>query len=133
MNHRHPYTAFCTAHALCIVSRSKGVALNHVGIQLPDGRVAHCAPGRGEHVSSAEDFAKGQDVATIEVISQHLRAATLKRIAESMKAPQAYHPTTNNCEIFVNRMLGRNAVSPQLSAAVLIAAFAALIGLAAAA
>jgi hypothetical protein len=107
-------------------------ALTHVGILLSDGRVAHCAPGRGEQVSSIEEFAMSQDVTTVEEIPQRSRAATINRIVLSMRTPQGYHATTNNCEIFVNRMLGRKAASPQLSAALIIA-FLALIGFAAAA
>ena len=129
----NPQTPPHGAHILSVISRLKAGAWKHVGILLPDGRVVHCAPGRGEHVSSIEEFAIGQDVTILEEIPRHLHDATLQRIIGSLRAPQVYHATTNNCEMFVNRMLGRSAVSAQLSGALLIASFAALIGLAAAA
>jgi hypothetical protein len=33
--------------------------MTHFGLQLPDGRIAHFAPGRGEHISSIEEFRDG--------------------------------------------------------------------------
>ena len=130
MNHLHLLSH--RAHGLSVISRSKAGALNHLGILLPDGRVAHCSPGRGEHVSSIEDFSMARDVTILEVVDRHLHRGTFERIAACMRSPQAYHATTNNCEMFVNRMLGRNPTSPQLSAALVLVAFA-VIGMAAAA
>jgi len=43
------------------VSRQKGL-FRHRGLLLSDGRVVHCAPNRGEHISSAEEFSAGKDV-----------------------------------------------------------------------
>jgi hypothetical protein len=127
----HFRTALSNSSELYIVARLKA-GFTHVGIQLPDGRVAHCAPGRGEHISTAEEFAMSQDVTTIEIIPQHLRAATLARIAQSMRAPKDYHVAKNNCEMFVNRMLDRKETSPQLNATLIIAGIL-LFGFAAAA
>jgi len=42
------------------VSRQKGL-FRHRGLLLSDGRVVHCAPNRGEHISSAEEFSAGKD------------------------------------------------------------------------
>jgi hypothetical protein len=124
------YTFPHGAHTLSVISRLKAGAWKHIGILLPDGRVVHCSPVRGEHVSSIEEFAMGHDIDIIEEIPPRLRAATLIRVANAMQAPKNYHATTNNCEIFVNRMLDRGAVSPQLNGA-LIFAILALIGFAA--
>jgi hypothetical protein len=129
----HPQTPPHGAQVLSVISRLKAGAWKHVGILLPDGRVVHCAPGRGEHVSSIEEFAMGHDIDIIEEIPRHLHGAILKSIAGSIRTPQGYHATTNNFEMFVNRVLGRSAHSSQLNGALLIASFAALIGLAAAA
>lgn len=128
----HPQTPPHGAHIPSVISRLKAGAWKHVGILLPDGRVVHCAPGRGEHVSSIEEFAIGQDVTILEEIPQHLHATILKSIAGSIRTPQGYHATTNNFEMFVNRVLGRSAHSSQLNGALLIATIA-LIGFAAAA
>jgi hypothetical protein len=130
MNHMQPPPH--AAHSWCVISRQKAAALNHLGILLPNGLVAHCAPGRGEHVSTIEDFAMDQDVTIIEEIPRRLQAATFKRIADAMRSPKDYHATKNNCEMFVNRMLGRAAASPQLNTALIIAGLA-LIGFAVAA
>ena len=43
----------------------------------------------------------GHDIDIIEEIAQPLRSATLKHIIDSLRAPQAYHATTNNCKIFL--------------------------------
>jgi hypothetical protein len=128
----HPQTPPHDAHILSVISRLKAGAWKHVGILLPDGRVVHCAPCRGEHVSSIEEFAMGNDIDIIEEIPRHLHDATLQRIIGSLRAPQVYHATANNCEMFVNRVLGRSAHSTQLNGALLIATIA-LIGFAAAA
>jgi hypothetical protein len=122
MNHFR--AGFPHSSSLYIIARSKAGAFKHVGILLPDGRVAHCSPECGEHISTVETFAMGQDVATIEEITKRLRALTLRRIAEAMRTPLGYHATNNNCEMFVNRMLGRNVTSPQLNVALVITGIA---------
>ena len=103
-------------HSLAVISRRKAGAFRHVGVLLPDGRVVHCAPGRGEHISTGEDFAAGQDVAIVRIVEQPECAATLQRIAAALRSPKPYDAATNNCEMFANRMIGQNPVSPQLGA-----------------
>jgi len=106
---------------LALISCSKLGVLRHVGILLPSGLVAHCARHRGEHISTVEEFASGQDVSIDVLLPSAETAAILWRIAEAMRALRAYDDFTNNCEMFVNRMLGGPPVSPQLRAVVILA------------
>jgi phage regulator Rha-like protein len=114
-----------------VISRKKLGALRHIGVLLPDGRVAHCAPVRGEHISSIEEFAAGQGVNIDRIVPATEYARTLKRIADAMRAPKPYDTTTNNCEMFANRMTGQKVESPQLQGVAILAGLAALLALAA--
>lgn len=116
-------------HSLAVVSRRKAGAFRHVGVLLPDGRVAHCSPGRGEHISSIEEFAAGEDINIERLVSELESAATTRRIAAAIRNPKMYDALSNNCEIFANRVTGQNPISPQLSAALCLAAGVAFIGL----
>jgi lecithin:retinol acyltransferase len=111
---------------LAVISCPRGGVFRHVGILLPDGRVAHCAPSRGEHISTVEEFAAGQDVTIERLLTPEQCASSLRRIAEAMCAPKAYDGLTNNCEMFVNRMIGQRSESPQLQGAALLIGLAAL-------
>jgi hypothetical protein len=103
------------------VSRKKLGILRHAGVLLPSGKVAHNTPQRGEHISTVEEFADGQDVTIDFVVPDSEHAAVLNRILTAMVAPQRYDLFQNNCEIYANRMLAREAVSPQLRIAVFLA------------
>jgi hypothetical protein len=109
---------------IALVSRRKAGAYKHFGVLLPDDRVAHCAPGRGEHISSIEEFSAGEDVTIERLIPAAEHPAILSRIAAAMQAPLQYDLTTNNCEIFANRVTGQKAESAQLHGTVLLAGFA---------
>ncbi len=117
---------------MAVIARRKAGLLQHVGVLLPDRRVAHCAPAKGEHLSSIEDFANGEDVTIVRVLAASEHVATLERITEAMRAPKGYHVTANNCEAFANRMTGQKVESPQLQGVVALLSLVALIGLASA-
>jgi hypothetical protein len=117
---------------IMVISRSKGGVLRHIGVRLPDGRVAHCAPGLGEHISTIEEFAAGLDVTIDRIVSELEQMPTLRRIAEAMQSPKDYDSTTNNCEMFANRVTGKTPESPQLQGMVLVLAAVSVLGLAAA-
>ena len=114
------------------ISCPKDWGQKHVGIWFSDGRVAHCARRRGEHISTIDEFAAGHDVTIERMVPLHEHAATLARIAEAMRSPKAYDIVNNNCEMFVRRMLGEKVESPQLQGAILVIGLAAVLGLAAA-
>jgi hypothetical protein len=113
---------------VALVSRSKLALLQHIGVMLPDGRVAHCTPERGEHVSSIEEFADGKDVMIGRVIAPERQLSTLQRIAAAMATPGRYALITNNCEIFANRCIGERPQSPQLVGTALFVGLALLVG-----
>jgi hypothetical protein len=119
-------------HALPIrvISRPKWVLLRHTGIQLADGRVAHNVPGRDEHISTFEEFAAGRPCRIDYELTPLEIMPTWQRIGQALVKPQQYAPGVNNCEVFVNRMLGRAPESPQLQGLALLAALALLIELA---
>lgn len=81
---------------------------------------------------SVEEFAAGQDVTIDRIVPQSEYAPTLQRIAQAMCAPRPYDATSNNCEIFANRMTGQPAESPQLQGVAILVGLAALAGWAAA-
>jgi hypothetical protein len=116
---------------IALISRPKLAVLRHVGVLLPDGRVAHCAPTRGEHVSGVEEFAAGEDVTIERTIASEQHSLTLQRIAAAMAAPGMYNLASNNCEMFANRVVGEKAQSPQLVAILVLAAVVAVIVVAA--
>jgi hypothetical protein len=119
-------------YPLAVVGRAKAGILEHMGVLLPDGCVAHCAPGRGEHISTLQEFAGGQDRVRIVRHVQHPQHhATIAKIAEALRAPKPYDLLTNNCEVFANRVTGEEPNSPQLRGIVALFAFFGLIGLAA--
>ena len=100
---------------IALISRPKLGFLRHLGVLLPDGCVAHCTPERGEHLSTVEEFAAGQDVRIERVIPIEQCMSALQRIAQAMVMPNAYNLFTNNCETFANRSIGERAVSSQLT------------------
>jgi hypothetical protein len=99
---------------IAVVSRAKFGAFRHFGLLLPDGLVAHCAPNHGEHISTMDEFASGEDVKIERVLQIQEYAAILGRVTEATRTPKAYDALTNNCEMFVNRLLGVPPEIPQL-------------------
>jgi len=121
-----------TGDLISVISRQKAGMLRHVGVLLPDGRVAHCSPDRGEHISTIEEFADGRDVKIDRAVPIVDHWPTVQRIVSAMQTPKAYDLVTNNCEIFANRVTGQKEESPQLQGAVILLAVFALLALAAA-
>ena len=121
-----------TGRDILIVSRPKFGALRHVGVLLPNGYVAHCAPGRGEHVSTVEEFASGHDMTIDRAVPHMEHTGTLQRIAEAMRSPKPYNVTKNNCEMFANRVTTGKAESPQLQGTIVLLGLAMFMGWAAA-
>lgn len=113
-----------------VISRRKSTLLRHAGIQLSDGRVVHNIPGQDEHISTLEQFAAGCPCRIEYELTPSEIMPTWQRIAQALLRPQRYSAGANNCEIFVNRMLGRAPESLQLQVLALLAAFALLIGFA---
>jgi hypothetical protein len=116
--------------SMATVSCKKGGLLRHVGILLPNGMVAHCSPKRGEHLSTVEEFADGHDVTIDELIETSQWELLLYRLNRFLAAPSAYHAVTNNCEVFVNRLLARQPTSPQVRGILLVLSLMAIAGFA---
>jgi len=93
-----------------VIERRKGPVM-HKGVVLPDGRVLHNTPRRGEHVSTLSEFAAGHRV----YLSR--RTCDASRARAWSAYPQAggsYNLFTNNCEHTVSRVAHGRAESPQL-------------------
>jgi hypothetical protein len=101
------------ASRAAIIARPKlGIAVEHFGLLLPDGRVAHCTPERGEHISSLEDFLARQPMRVHRELPKETHAVVLENVRTAMRNPRAYHLTENNCESFISRMLDSKEGSP---------------------
>jgi hypothetical protein len=120
---------FHQSYPMAEISRPKGL-FRHTGVLLADGRVAHCAPARGEHISSVEEFAAGEDVSIDRELVPDEIQPVMHRIAEALRSPKAYDLLSNNCEMFVNRVFGRGPQSQQVTGAIVLMGVAAILGLA---
>lgn len=115
--------------SISVISRQATANLRHLGVLLPDGQVAHCTPQRGEHISTVEEFANGQDVKIERSVPAEKYWPTLQHLLSALCAPKAYHLVTNNCEIFANRVTGEKEESPQLQGAVMLVVLFAIVAL----
>lgn len=98
--------------------RPKSLGFTHVGVWLGNGTVFHNAPTRGEHVSSVQDFAKGE---TVSFQSTNASPATvLTRVRSRLATPRGYDLLSNNCEHSANHVVTGEASSRQLITAVSI-------------
>lgn len=93
-----------------LLRRRKGLVM-HTGVSLGDGRVLHNTPGRGEHVSSFEEFAHGKTV-RVSPSSREARKRVQDLDVNAFERP--YNPFTNNCEHTASRATDGRASSPQL-------------------
>lgn len=98
--------------------RPKCLGISHVGVWLGGGRVFHNAPGRGEHVSSVEEFAQGEPV-TVKATNADAASVSV-RVHSRLSAPQPYDALSNNCEHTANHVVTGKAFSHQLVAGVVV-------------
>ncbi|MBX3706210.1 MAG: hypothetical protein KF911_06185 [Pseudomonadales bacterium] len=93
-----------------IVARRKGPVM-HKGVVMPDGRILHNTPARGEHLSSLAEFAAGRTV----TVTRNGCGESRARAYRAAPRPGArYHLFANNCEHTVSRTLEGRERSPQL-------------------
>lgn len=101
--------------AIRVLSRKKlGGLADHWGVELPNGNVAHCAPETGVQVTTAEQYAMGNDVTIIRDVPVHLHGTVLQRLQLALAERRAYHATEWNCEIFANWLTGEKPESAQV-------------------
>ncbi len=93
-----------------LLRRRKGPVM-HTGVSLGDGRVLHNTPGRGEHVSTLEDFAKGK---TIRVSPGSADARVRIQALDEDDLQRPYNLFVNNCEHTASRVTDGRPSSPQL-------------------
>jgi hypothetical protein len=112
-----------------VVSRPKLVGPGtHVGVQLPDGRVAHRTP-TGDVLVSFHEFAQGRPVTAVRLADSHHYSAVMQRVAISVGRPADYRLVDNNCEHYANWLIGERPTSPQVEVVVLAAMVVALLRL----
>ena len=98
-----------------ILSRPKlGGLLQHVGVELPEGRIAHCVPAKGAVITWPEEYAEGQDVTTIrEVCVPH--GELMQRLSSAITESRPYDPISWNCEVFASWLVGETPQSSQVN------------------
>ena len=96
-----------------IVRRRKGPVM-HVGVVVGEDRILHNLPGRGEHVVSFDEFARGRRV-YVESQSPEagLRARACGRTPMHAPERRGYNLLSNNCEHTVHRAVDGSPASPQ--------------------
>lgn len=96
------------------LSRPKGLGLiSHKGVALPGWRVLHNTPLRGEHISSFEDFAQGEQVTAVPPVPG-TEVATVIRCLRIAANPRPYSFASWNCEHTVSVAKGLPPASQQL-------------------
>jgi len=94
------------------VSCSK-VLGTHVGLYIESARqVFHNSPGRGEHLSTLDEFSEGKQI-TFEEVNSINYQTVVNRINSSLANPQNYDLVKFNCEDSVYKILETNPHSPQ--------------------
>lgn len=104
-----------------VVARRKGLVM-HKGVLLADGRVLHNTPGRGEHVSSFEEFRRGRRVYRVGAADGRRGV----RLPAGVAVGRRYNLFTNNCEHTVSRVTEGRSHSQQLRGWVVGASLAAV-------
>ncbi len=125
MNTSHPafnQSAYLSVGDKIVVTKFGGV--RHVGIFVFNG-VLHNSPGKGEHLSTLDEFTKGQ----VPVIEKTNATPWLveQRANEILRNPRPYDLMNRNCEHTAHDLLTSRPESPQLVAG-LLALGVALIG-----
>lgn len=98
---------------LFVISRPKLGIIPHAGLLLPDDTVVHCAPERGTHRSSVEEFAAGQDVRTLWEVPADLYWTVMQRVSWLEQNPRPYDILTFNCYHLVNVLTARSQAATQ--------------------
>lgn len=94
--------------------------VQHIGVVIGCNLVFHNNPEKGEHVSTIEEFAAGQDV----IVQPTGADANLvsARLQQALAAPKSYHPLFRNCQHTASWLVKGAAKSP-LAIAFWIAVF----------
>lgn len=104
-----------------LVTRPKvGGIVNHVGVVVGPDAVAHNTPGKGEHLSTLEEFAAGQPV-TVHPTGAD-QAGVLARACSVISRPKPYNPFWRNCQHTVSEISVGVAKSSVVVACCIIAA-----------
>jgi hypothetical protein len=93
-----------------VVARRKGPVM-HKGVVMPDGRILHNTPGRGEHLSTLEAFAAGKRVHRVRRACDASRA---RAYDATPRRDRGYNLFTYNCEHTASRVVHGREESPQL-------------------
>lgn len=82
----------------------------HEGVFVGRNTVFHNTPVRGEHLSTLEDFAAGQE------ITAHPTGANqnqvLSRLRQALASPKRYNPFSRNCQHSASAVIKGAALSP---------------------
>lgn len=121
-----------TNQSILVLSRPKiGGLARHVGVQLPDGRVAHCVPNDSVVVTSIEQYAAGENVTIIREVPYSRYWDVIERLTEAQSNRRPYDPISWNCEVFANWLIGEKPESSQITALAILALIAVIVKIAA--
>ena len=92
----------------------------HVGVILPDGRVAHMQQ-TGVQITTLEEFSQGRKLTYSKAVPAHLHLQVLWRAQMSVGNTSPYDLLNRNCEHYASWVLDGKPESPQLNAAIVFA------------
>jgi hypothetical protein len=84
--------------------------VQHVGVVIGRNAVFHNNPQKGEHVSTIEEFAAGQDV-TVQPTGIDPDLVS-HRTRQALTNPKSYHPLWRNCQHSASALIKGVARSP---------------------
>lgn len=85
--------------------------IDHVGVAVGPNAVFHNAPGKGEHLSTVDEFAAGQAVEVRLTGAEPL--SVLARVQERLSNPSPYAAAETNCEDSAYAVVEGKPRSPQ--------------------
>ena len=97
-------------HVGDILTRPKFPGIPHEGVFAGNNQVCHNTPDEGEHISSVQEFAKGQPV-KVQYTGAN-ESKVLERMKHVVRSPQRYNLFLRNCQHTANGIVYGIARSP---------------------
>ena len=120
-----------THNRMFMLTRKKLGVIDHWGVQLPNGLVAHCLPRIGVCVTTPEEFAQGEEVSTLGEIPMNLYGQIMQKLQQACANQRPYVIGEWNCEIFAKWLVGEKAENSQVKVWTIVALGLVALGVAA--
>lgn len=95
-----------------LLYRTKGI-VQHVGVYLGNGQVAHNSPTNGTELVDFEMFSNGEDIKVVHINFDN-RHLLVERLEQLMAMDGRYNAIRNNCEHLATYLISGRASSSQL-------------------